>query len=222
MPITIGSLPFDIAAFAAGVFAQRAGWLELQSPWQVRLLAAIGSAATWAGVAWVGCCLHLAPYEPTSGEIGSGDEDQGSGDGGSGTAGGFASVLGLLPWWAFASFVSAMGVLCVVLCVAMLDVFARFLATESAVMRWLGRAAYTTYIIHPCVLVPLTYVWTLTLHTVWGVELSFPESSRFSPTPMPSEGIHWLGWAVVSAFTQIIVWPLAALLCRLPLLRNIL
>jgi hypothetical protein len=94
----------------------------------------------------------------------------------------------------------------------------------------MANAAYTVYLIHPWVIVPLTGVYATYLHDVGGVDFVFANGSAVSfeasgPPGMDTqqwEEYVWGGWMFVALGSQLLVWPLAHFFRKLPLVRQVL
>ena len=88
--------------------------------------------------------------------------------------------------------------------------------------RLLSEAAYTVILIHPFFIVPLTWAWVRILRAGFGVDVQFASDSTSSSTDLGKDGLVWLGWMFVALLTQLLVWPTAAAVRRLPGCRWIL
>ena len=94
----------------------------------------------------------------------------------------------------------------------------------------MANAAYTVYLIHPWVIVPVTGVYVTYLHEVGGVDFLFANGSAVSfeasgPPGMDTqqwEEYVWGGWVFVALSSQLLVWPLAHFFRKLPLVRQVL
>ena len=104
-----------------------------------------------------------------------------------------------------------------------LTFFQKHFNTAGEWSKWAAGAAYTVYIIHPMVVVPITWTWVLILRAL-GEEVYFntAASDTTSTTQLSSDGFIWAGWFYVSIVSLAILWPLSAAVRRLPGLREVL
>jgi hypothetical protein len=77
------------------------------------------------------------------------------------------------------------------------------------------------YLIHSWVVVVLTWSYVKIYEACAGEEIYWSEGSSSSSTRM-SGGALWLGWIYTLVLAQLISWPLAANLRKLPVLNEIL
>lgn len=211
MPITWGSLPFDIAFFTAGLLGRLGGWLDAPLPRREAIGAwiavAIGAVVTAVMVVLFPLGPPTGPHEGNLTLPSSLMLPNSSGNATSPPAAVYGGIsLGF-------------GVLSISISFALLDLFLRR-ANGRAVS--LAPSAYTVYIIHPLVLVPLTWAYVELLRSAWGIEVRFEEGTARSSTDLGDDRLLWFGCAAVSVLAQLLVWPLAAVVRRAPGLRAIL
>jgi glucan biosynthesis protein C len=128
--IGVAFFPQYISLFAVGILAFRNGWLP-DLPNSVRKV--------WSLVAIL--CIAILPAILVS----------------SGSAEGFGPFLGGLTWQsAFLSTWEA--VYCISMAILMLSLFRARFDLQGSLARFLSRNAYTVYIIHPVVIIPLAYL----------------------------------------------------------------
>ena len=118
------------------------------------------------------------------------------------------------------------GVFCVDMITLLLFLFQEYLNWETAFSKFLSRAAYTVYLIHPLVICGLTalYVWCYNKVSSKADQIVFPKQgdSPLAPPGSGGEDWFWIGWTLVTIASQILVWPISFGLTQLPVLRDIL
>lgn len=219
MPNECGSLPFDIMFFVAGTVAQRCDWLGTPIPTDQRRKAAIWTTViafflislppviflvsvsttattTASPTATLKDMAVFKEAEPQDGEIAHG-------------------VL-------LVAFMSLLGCVCMVISFAVVALSQHFLNFKNAWTTFFSDAAYTAYLIHSFVLILFTWLYIRLVETAWGVEIRFPANSTTSNTDLGGDGLIWFGWLGTNLLTQLVVWPLAWGLRRLPGLNKIL
>lgn len=243
MPLTIGSLPFDILAFILGIKAKNNEWLERDLPLYFfgaetnERIAGVHNDAGFNGmehvqsetvaeevrpgpnrriVLWVLALLFATFCWGTEVlKTFGGDDNRRS----------LAEekddkpLLGLVVLMLY---FGIMGVACVVFCAWWLCVArSRF---NFSMPQWISAASYGVYIIHPWVIVLLTAVYVKFLNAVHAGdgEISFPDNSFASSTHLTSDAYLWLGWLVLTVLSILVSWVLAGTLRKLPGLKTIL
>ena len=226
MPLTLGSLPFDVAFFCAGIAARRGAWLEtpltpaeLGLAWRVSTV--FGTAvfgATIANYVWLQATpagaseppppLYPSPAFPYP-NCNLADD-------------GPASVCGAVSLaWTLGLLGGAAGVFCAGWCALLLDLFRRRCnGPRSRLATELGASAYAVYLLHPLVVVPLTVGYAALLRDALGVPVVFnPGHASASHVGEPA---LWAGWAALTAAALAISWTLGAVVRRLPGCRAVL
>ena len=216
MPLTIGSLPLDIAFFVAGCCAssKRRAWLT-EGQWD-RWERPAFYGTCWSAIwMFVGVVMGLGQSTP-AGDGGGGNStdvadrrrlqqpDVGS-------VGGILALVGL----------ACTGWMTVVISIWMVATFRKRFNYSTPNLKLLAGAAYAVYLIHPWVVTPLTALWIYILHAVFGVDVRFP-NGNVSSTDAPRELLIWAGYLFVGGLSQLLVWPLAHCFRKLPLVRNVL
>jgi glucan biosynthesis protein C len=166
-----GDFPQYILMFVAGIIAYRQNWL-----------ASVESVKQkWLWVAFVVLVL-LLPVMMVLGE----DPERG-----------FDLFMGGLYWQAvaYASWESAM---CIVVSLLLLQVFQKRYNAQSKLSAAMSAAAYTVYVIHPVVLLLVSYVLL----------------------PLPAHPL--IKFVILAILGTVITFPLAGTIKRVPLLRSIL
>jgi peptidoglycan/LPS O-acetylase OafA/YrhL len=203
MPITFGSLPFDVAAFFGGAILEHRRTLSnfaecLQNE---RVKTEVQVAKIGAVVTIVGSLIAIeVTYHYDWGLL---NMDAMS------LAG---KIITLLLW----NFFLAGGMVCICYSAIVLS-FERF-NYKTPLTAMLARAAYAVYIIHPPVVCLMTYSWVGILAS-GAIHCDFPADGLTSPTPMPT-GLIVAGWVYTVALSQLIVWPLAHYFRQLPVVRD--
>ena len=118
-------------------------------------------------------------------------------------------------------FLSITGCNTIVISIWMVATFRKRFNYSTPNLKLLANAAYGVYLIHPWVVTPLTALWIYILHTVFGVDIRFP-NGNVSSTDDPRELLIWAGYLFVGGLSQLLVWPLAHCFRKLPLVRNVL
>ena len=117
------------------------------------------------------------------------------------------------------------GLVAVTISVWMLALFRRKFNVTSPRCKFFANTAYTVYLIHPLVVVPLTMLWVTILRNVFDIDVLFLKDvsqGHRSATDVGSDGLVWAGWLFISISSQLIVWPLAHLCRQLPFTKGIL
>ena len=247
MPISWGSLPFDIAFFVAGLAAARGRLLELIT--QVRCTACCERAPSppsfpalasqpdapllsrwermvaWAVVTVVAlACFCLGAAAFASGGGAPAMPVQACGD----PAPPFQGSLGTLS--AVLAFAAAFGVYAVCISLALLDACARHAAgPHPPWLRAASRAAFAAYLVHPWVLIPAQWAYVAAVVAPgsggWPVGVPgavFPSGACLNGPDGGSGALLWGGFFAVSAVAVPGSFLAGAGLVRLPLLRDVL
>ena len=115
------------------------------------------------------------------------------------------------------------GLCCPFLSLAAVDIFSTHFNTSTPRSRFFADAAYCVYIIHPWVVTPLLWTWTQILPAAGGPAIVFPSNgSMTSSTNFGDDGLVVVGWLYACVVGQVIVWPLAWYVRKLPLLNRVL
>lgn len=198
MPITIGSFANNVLFFGAGCVAASHGWFENSnglvscSTWKMVLVVFIEAVALVV-------LLELVEE---------------------------SDAWGLL-------YFAAAGIYCVDVSLMLLLVFRRFLDRP---MKHISEAAFGVYLIHPLIVTGFTAVFVTVYNSMYEDAIQFgidcdtgkPDDDfahvSCSELQGPGEGSVDLliGFVLVFTATQLVVWPLAWILRRLPGLRHIL
>jgi len=122
------------------------------------------------------------------------------------------------------------GVMPMAIILAELFVFQRFLNFSGKLSKFLADAAYTVYLIHPLVVIPMCFafckmmeasgvgVYGATTPSMYGVVPPF----TFVIATENQEAVAWGGWLFTTALAELVVWPLAWCIAKAPLLRRVL
>ena len=208
--------------------------------WTARLVAAIGIAGIYAGIALAYALrLDLSPIIPSAFTTPPNTTRYAAlrvrnGSSGGNAAGGDFESSFVKPSSAFVystlcGTAILLGVYCIALSVALLDAFHRRCNAKGGALRVeLARSAYCVYIIHPAVLIPLEYAFERLLMLITGVNIARQSTWDHTHSSVALGGSNsgvkfiFVGWLLVALTTQLVVWPLAMVVRRLPLLRRVL
>lgn len=198
MPISIGSLANDLFLFAAGIQAQKYGWLEPTrtksirehldiSPIRLRILVVVEAVVMCL-------CILVALQHPQLST----------------------------PFIVFGGIgVCVSGIYCLDISLSLLEFFQTNMDYTNRILSGMTKAAYTAYLIHPIFIAAFTTSFIRIYEIFTSDKLEF--TGLCSSTPL--SGGPWIlliGWFGVFLGTQITLWPVAWYLRRLPLLRQIL
>ena len=210
MPITIGSLPYDILFFTSGVVAKRNKWLDGVLPWTSTAVAGamtVTAAALVAGKqALDSMCVEyaLASAPP-----------QGACPGKNATT--YASTFA--PSVALQAVV--FGSVVVVIPYAMVSLCQRRCnAPPGRCGNFFSTTAFAVYFLHPLVLNLVTWSWVAVANTANPGMVRFVNQSLISTSEMPLAWV-WGGFLYTACLVQLIVWPLAYAMKQLPGMRDI-
>ena len=219
MPITFGSLPFDIAFFAAGIYARRGGWLEgaLGSAWELAAAYAVVIATSLGGFAAAAVLYSRGGGYAFMAANACGEAaDRGMSTLPPDFIGNFFGMSILL------------GVFAVCMSIVALDFCRARCNTAGPLSRWLAANAYAAYLLHPLVVVPLTWAAVAAYRSL-GASIDFAagsvdSTSCLTPPRLRSYDAAALaaGFVCVLFASLAIVFPLAAAVRRLPRARSVL
>eukprot|EP01083_Nonionella_stella_P068276 181184_1 len=215
MPITLGSLPFDIVFFTAGVIAKRNKWLTALTQLPSSSVLMIRMMAVLCVFVWIGCWTALYVLDtgfliPKKGE--SETDCDPNDDNGSVT---INNVYLMVFGFVFG------GICCTTFSIVLLNFAASRVNFANTFITFLSTNAYTVYLIHPLVLVPATWTFTQLLKLFNGTEIIFCEDSTASKTHFGGDYLVWVGFFYTICVTMLIVWPLAWCIRRIPGLDKI-
>jgi hypothetical protein len=222
MPMTFGSLPFDVLCFTAGVLAKRNHWLDTEDGMAVTrggvLVARVLTVAV-AGLTFImmggfygAGSTFLSPLGVPTQNCTIGEETLPELPGPNGV------VLGLIVALAI-----VLGVGCMAIMVTMVDFFQTWCNFQNTATKFLSSAAYAVYLIHPWVVVLCTRCFVYILEVAdTDVRVYFEKGSTQSHSCLGSDANVWMGAIVTSAVIQVLVWPLAAGVRQLPGLKEVL
>lgn len=198
MPVTIGSLPCDLFAFALGIVAYHNRWLETS------LREQIGSCPD-VRLLRVGVAVEALVVLALLGVVMSSE-------------GGTLSLL---------IFSLASGVYCVDTVLVVLELFQTHADGAPGPLRSAAaEAAYAVYLVHPLVVTLTTMVFVHVYNLVFldsKIEFVANTTRSYSQLVGPDDGglVLVVGWVIVSVSSQLILWPLGYCLKRLPGLRSV-
>ena len=211
MPITFGSLPFDIAFFTAGIVAKRNRWLkdaitnlsELKI-YMIRILLTVFSLILIL-MLLVAYVADLGIAFPKKDDI---DDCDNTTDDNNDMSPGIAALFG------FTFILSGIGTIFISL--GLIQLSSQYLNFTNKYWSFFASTAYPVYWIHPLVLIPISYTFVPILQGIGGPELIFCDNETSSATNFGNNARVWFGWFYVNIITQLIVWPLGYYIKKLP------
>ena len=207
MPITFGSLPFNILFFTAGIIAGRNGWLDEMCPAaEARAAMAVTVAIGVATIALSFSFYYRIPYDTPLQSNPNAPEPP-------------MELLVIVMLVMHVCY----GIATFAISFCVLDVFQRYGGNDKpgAIGRFLARAAYAVYLIHPWVLVLVTWsagaaVSAEPVYERYGAGVT----SRAYPDS--GDRTKWLAFIYTAFLTQLAVWPLGGAVYRLPGVNRVL
>eukprot|EP01084_Bolivina_argentea_P107414 192041_1 len=216
MPVTYGSIPFDMICFICGVIAKRNDWLSQLSHikwknkvivWLLMILCFLIACATFIYLYWIdiGAGFQMAKKNesPTNCENDTFDIN-------------WQWIIGILGTFVFG------GVSGMIIMVGMLQFAQTYCNATNAFTKFLSQSAYTVYLIHPFIITPIIWSYQELMHFWKGTDFMFCHNESLSKTHLENDALVWLGWIYTVVLSLIIVWPLAWGMRRLPGLNQIL
>ena len=177
MPVTLGSLPFDVVFFYGGCIAERNKWLGANTEdgvvalmdkhrrWIYAILAA-HSAYNISYAVWYQQAHGGAELNPVSNYV-------------------FLGTCLFLGSWLFISLMPF----------ALLDLFRNHFHRTGKWSQRLAGASYTAYIVHPFFVCTATGVFVVAYEAMTGRQIVFEEGRTDSETVLVSDAWLWGGWA---------------------------
>merc|ERR1711920_443289 len=93
----------------------------------------------------------------------------------------------------------------------------------NAFTKFLVRSMYTVFLLHTIAMPCVQMLWLAILRGVFGMRLDFDASVGLIGAYVGlSRGTLWASFFFIFIVTNLIVWPLSYLICRLPLVNRIL
>jgi len=210
MPITFGSLPFDIAFFTAGIIAKRNRWLKdvltnlsKLKIYTIRIIFILFSLI-FISILIIAYVTDLGIVFPRKDATDNCDNTDDSND----MSPGISALFG------FIFVVSGIGTIFISL--GLIQLCAQYLNFTNKYWSFFASTAYPVYWIHPLVLIPISYTFVPILQSIGGPELIFCDNETSSATNFGSNARVWFGWFYVNIITQLIVWPLGYCIKKLP------
>jgi len=215
MPITLGSLPFDILFFVGGVMAKRNEWLRGMNRFntdKLIFILMIGFIICWVildGVVYFGDLGSWIPKKDSSTDCDAINSDDGD-DSTSGVMIGIGVCVFLLS-----------GAGTMIMSLGMMQIAEKYWNYRTERSHFFSIHAYTVYLIHPWVIVPVAWTWTFILKAINGVELEFCKDSTMSLTHFGGNYLVYIGWFYTVILSLLIVWPLAWSIRKIPGMNKI-
>jgi fucose 4-O-acetylase-like acetyltransferase len=194
MPISVGSLPFDIFFFFGGTVLEQRKTLQhlgdlLQEGTPFAQEAEVAKIGAWATLLVSFVIAVIWFYMKITGVV-------------------FLVGTG---------FLLAGGM--VFICYALVIYFYEYLNYTSEWTAFFVKSAYCVYIIHPLVVICVTKAWVQILASAADIHCEWDKGSLYSSTEMPT-GFIFAGWVWCVTLSELIVWPLAHYLRKLPVVRD--
>jgi len=114
-----------------------------------------------------------------------------------------------------------MSLLALASAIVIIDYTCRKVQNINLLVLMMMQAAYAVFLIHQTVLTSVMILWVYILRSGFGIDIEFqlgPENNA-SDTELGG-GVIFLGWLFVNVLTQLIVWPLAFFVRKLPILNQ--
>mmetsp|Transcript_17538 Transcript_17538/g.27314 ORF Transcript_17538/g.27314 Transcript_17538/m.27314 type:complete len:618 (-) Transcript_17538:199-2052(-) len=211
IPIYVSSFCFYILFFLTGIVAYNNRWIEDWLPnisTRERLLAQVVSSLLVIAlfiVLYFDYKEKLQIYLPVN--------DCGAGVGLMGYL-----LNGTNDWRRFAlSIASVAGVFTTSFNFVLLDFFYRRLNFTNKILTFLSNVSYVVYLIHPLVVVPLSYAWFEVIKEKTGKNsLYFHPTTTFTSSCVGGDDMLWKGWFFVFGLTIAILYPIGGLLRLIP------
>ena len=167
MPISVGSLPFDVLYFYAGCVARRNGWLDLGTRGSLGELMA--NHRRWIQALLAGACLWTVAFPLYL----------------SFTVPGFSVADAFtLPAWDLSVLFVCSPAICALMLVAQLDLFSRRFSSTGRWSKLLSSASYTVYIIHPFFVVLASGAFVAVYERCTAREIRFEQGATTSATAL--------------------------------------
>ena len=225
MPITFGSLPFDVAAFTAGVVARRNGWLDGQVQ-RGTIIAASVVVAAFTITLVVAFVVITAEgggaYLLSSNACGTSPD----------RVGGVTQVIGGGIEGILYGLSMAAGAYCVSISVLLLALFRARFNDDGAWSLFFSRVSFAVYVLHPVVVVPLTAAFIVVVRAVNGdasMRTWTVGSSPIVDSPdcvamggVSNSLVLLIGCTTVSFLSVLLTYPLADVTRRLPGMKYVL
>lgn len=250
MPISFGSLPFDVCFFMAGIFCRRNKWLDEAEAdsCTAPLIAADDPSPSPPGSGPGGSLLRfidahrlflystsmlvavaflvtvtvfdVADISQPFIQTNPGDDDGRDDD--QDDPNPSPSGPALRNGVMLCVFCLLSGVFTFTMSLCALDFFRKYFSFTSDRSAYMAGAAYAVYIIHPWVITPLLFVWIKIVEHMTGEDIYFVNGGVFSYTDVGSDAYLWGGFVFVSVFALPACWLLGGKLKKLPGLRDVL
>jgi len=213
IPLAMGALPFDILFFCAGCVAKNNKWLEdfqqaMQGRctlWSVRIMTA---ALMLQRTIQAFLRPMVGPFHTVS------------------TGGAAPEVPHFNPSELFLSHMldfALDGLFTMSMSMTVIELFSTYGNVSNKVSKFFSESAYGVYILHPVVWPMISYTYVLLLRA-GGVSISFSVATD-GQVVSPDDIGTWrvvLGFLYTLCISNLILWPLAFYLRKLPGLRNVL
>ena len=222
MPISLGSLPFDVVFFYAGLEATRNGWLRDPFPnYEVKIA---------KGITVFLAAIYLVFLTVTE-QTGGGNLFLNTNACGQTASKGILSLE--LSIVVIACLTIFAGIYAVCVSISLLDIFRSFAASDAPKSNswrlWFTANSYAAYLIHPYIVLPLTGVFIAIIRNVYSNNTLSDFNSwadyRNSNSCLGNHGgvdILIYGFLFVSVLSVTLTYPLAALVRMLPYAKDIL
>eukprot|EP01084_Bolivina_argentea_P090792 163524_1 len=215
MPITIGSLPFNIVFFMAGVIGKRNEWLSLNSPMLTDNIIIIRVITIICVLILSGFWIYLYIIN-----IGYGllpDKNESESDCSDVSYNYNITMVGaMIGLYVFA------GICCFVFSLVLLQFSAIYLNFSNRFTKFLSECAYCVYLIHPWIICPVLWTWVQLVEILFdGRKIIFCHNSTVSKTHFGNNYLLWIGYIYCVIVSFIIVWPIAWCIRQIPGLNKI-
>ena len=218
MPITFGSLPFNILYFIAGIVARNNQWLTENLP-QLKASTVVSARilTVICFLIWLSLFTYFYIIDfgngllPKKGASECADDNDNDMD--------MNVYIFALIMCGIAIFA---GFYCTTVSLTLMHFAQTYWNFSNGVCKFLSSAAYAVYIIHPYVICTVTWSFVKLLEYFEGITLVFCKDDVMSMTHFGHNYLVWVAWIYVVSLTLIIVWPLAWCIKQLPGLNRML
>jgi len=221
-PLAVGGVPFDVIFFYAGCVAARDDWLADLALWSKGQLAALYAvAATWLVAICAGTATFLSAYPPNpaceAGLLASGaSAEWPSGDWPAAPPPPPAPSVAYTLTSNVLFFGAFFGIFTVAFSLALLHFSSVFFNFTGPRCDFFSQAAYGVYVSHFVFIGPIQYAW-ISIMRAAGETMQFSYCSLFVYDTSALSGSQLcVGFFFVAGVLNLILWPLAYAVRKLP------
>eukprot|EP01084_Bolivina_argentea_P300629 518436_1 len=194
MPISVGSLPFDILFFISGTLAKRNGWLKTITASYLYVVLTFLCSLGMIGITIYFYVADMGIGMPK--KHASIDCDSDNDDSIEFTGAVLVIAVGIFVFY---------GIGCIVFSLGMIQFASLKMNVRNKFTKFFSDAAYTVYIIHPLVITPATWTFSQILYHFNDVKFVFCDGDNFSKTHFGNNYLVFIGWFYTVCVSLIIV-----------------